>query len=113
VTNDARQFSSRWFYANYDSSKIQRFEATKDAIGIVWPKVTLDVMDDRNHQWIRVGKSTSPGKTVTVTVGPGSNRDLFVNFEPFTPYIGKYRLGKVTLSNGQTAEFQLKYLLPP
>jgi hypothetical protein len=113
VTKDKRQFTGRWFYANYEHSQVHRFEATKDPIGIVWPAATLYVLDDISQQWINIGKSKPHGKKITIRVAPGADIDLFVDFEPFIPFIGKRRLGKVTLSSGRNAQFELKYLLPP
>jgi hypothetical protein len=113
VRRDKRQFNGTWLYANYDRKHALRFEATKDQVGILWPKVKLEVQDGTTGRWVRIAPASIPGKKITVTVRPGSNVDLFVELDPFSPFINKSKFGRIILTNGQASEFQLKYLLPP
>jgi hypothetical protein len=118
INQDTLHLDGVWLYAVYaprgrPAEVIAPFRATKDKIGIVWPHVELQVQDNVTEKWILVRKSSTSGKNISVTVKPGSDQDLFVELDAFKPFLGRFRIGKIVLSNGQESQFELKYLLPP
>jgi hypothetical protein len=115
INQDRLHLDGTWLYKNYaiSHSGLPSFEIAKDDVGILWPKVKLEVQNIKTGQWVPIGKSLAQGKKTTLAIPPDSNFDLFVNLDPFKPYLHKYKLGRVILTNGQASQFSLKSLLPP
>lgn len=118
INQDGHHLDSTWLYANYSGrgrgqSGLARFEATKDARGLLWPKVRLEVKDRLTGKWRWVGESSGHGQAITVVVKPGSNVDLFIELNAFKQFVDTSKFARVTLTNGQHAEFDLNYLRRP
>lgn len=118
IKQDKSEMDGTWLYLNYatsdrKASPVARFDATKDGIGILWPNVRLEVQNELTGKWTLIGKSARRGTRMEVTVEPGSNVDLFVQLDAFKPFLGKHKVGRVVLTNGQASEFDLNYLVPP
>lgn len=103
------------YYAPQKKEGPVTIEGTKTAGGVFWPDVSAEVKNRQTGQWETISKSMNvPGYRASITVKPGEyNPDLFVSLDVFQPLIGKYDLGRVALSTGDAAVFELKDLLPP
>jgi hypothetical protein len=78
-----------------------------------WPTVTAEVSNDDQNGWEKIGESSKPGQLYKPTVPPRSADWLHVDLQVFKPFIGKFRYGRITLENGDSAIFELVNLLPP
>jgi hypothetical protein len=93
--------------------RIISIEGTKTADGQFWPDVTSQVKNERTGKWETIAKPIRSGPRATITVKPGEfNPELLVTLDVFYARIGKYKLGRLLLKTGDSAEFELKDLLP-
>jgi hypothetical protein len=91
-----------------------QIEGRKTDDGRFWPDVTLQVKNKLTGKWKTLVKRSGQGKPTTVIIEPnGRNFDLTVNLDVFKPLADTHALGRIILKNGQSSEFELKYLLPP
>lgn len=112
VHEDNGELDGTWLYTNHGSSAIE-FKATRDALGFLWPDVKMEVKEDASSRWIVVNDSCPSGQRITVKVNPGEYVELFVPLNSLRSYVGKNESARVTLTTGQTSQFELKYLVPP
>lgn len=82
--------------------------------GSFWPTAMLEVGDGPKGPWRRVGTSTKVGPEVTLTV-PATLMvaGLKVDFAAFKPYLAGGGWGRVTLTSGESAITDLKFLRGP
>jgi hypothetical protein len=84
----------------------------KDSHGDFWPAVSYELEIEGGKKWkVIAGNSPELPTTVTFDVENPKGR-LTVDMEPFRSSIGKFRRGRVVLSNGEAAEIMLDDLLP-
>src|ERR1700731_3153102 len=82
--------------------------------GGFWPDETLQVKKTETAEWETIGRSIGNGRRETLTVAPNDHSGVLnVAFDAFKPCIGTHQFGRVVLSTGPAAEFELKYLAPP
>ena len=82
--------------------------------GRFWPEVSADVSNEIEKNWKPLSTHKMSGNPSKVTFRANDlNEWLRVDLEPFRGLIGKFKYGKVTLTNGEKAVFVLENLLPP
>jgi hypothetical protein len=78
-----------------------------------WPAVTLQVGDTHTGPWQTIASSRSKSKDrIIIKPGEVAQRWL-VGLDPFASYIGKQSTGRIVLSDGDGAVFELSDLVPP
>ena len=80
--------------------------------GDFYPTVKLSVGDVQD-KWTQIETLSQRGKTIAVIVKSHAEPDktLKVDLDPFLPYIGKQKLGRITIETGEAAVFELTQLL--
>jgi hypothetical protein len=79
-----------------------------------WPHVTMQVSNQLMGSWISVDSPKKTGKPARVTLERNSpNVWLHLQFDAFQAMIGKFKYGRLTLTNGKSAVFEIRNLLPP
>ena len=92
---------------------------TRTADGRFWPDAMLEFSNDTETDWRPAGPAPHRGNRDSFTVKPEEEirspfqNLLYVNAGPLRAYVGKFRYGRITLGNGNTAVFLLKDLLAP
>ena len=81
---------------------------------IFWANATLQVKKTAAAEWQIVGKSKGDGVPETMTVASNEGSKVFrIDFETLKRFITSDGMGRVTISCGAAAEFQLETLTPP
>jgi len=76
-----------------------------------WPDVTTQVRNDAG-QWETIAQPFNRGHRTKLEVKPGEvNQKLPVTLDVFLPLVNKYKFGRLLLSTGETAVFELEVLL--
>jgi len=79
-----------------------------------WPEVKMQVSNNIQGEWKDVQPTNEQGEPATVTIEQRSpNVWLHLNLDAFHPLIGKFKYGKVILTNEQYAIFEVDNLLEP
>jgi hypothetical protein len=120
VTEESGRLVATAEYVDYrsgDESRPRRLPATIAGIrtsdGRFWPDIKAQVYDDIKKKWKPIDVQQRHGERVKITFQENSpNEWLHLDLEPFRPMIGKFKYGMVTLTNGETAPFELRYLSP-
>jgi hypothetical protein len=104
-------------YSDYRGKDVSHLPVTIEGVQTsddsFWPHVTAQVSNDPGREWKAIGSTKRNGEPATVTLDRNRpNIWLHLDLDCFRPMIGKFRYGKVTLRNGQTAMFDMKDLLP-
>jgi hypothetical protein len=105
-------------YREYRDKKESHLPATVEGVQTpddeFWPRVTAQVASDIKGEWTILEPSPQTGDDATVTLNwKSANAWLHLNLDIFRSMIGKFKYGKVTLTNGQAAAFEMENLLPP
>jgi hypothetical protein len=89
-------------------------DGTETAEGEFYPYAVLEVANDRQGQWQTVGPAPNPGKKSTLPVeARRPSKNLVVDLDLFRPLIRKSKYGRIPLTTGESAVFNLEKLLPP
>jgi hypothetical protein len=102
-------------YYNHHSKDISiQIEGTVTKDNRFWPKVEAEVaMDQRGENWKAIPAVRYRGVPAVLPVSfEGPNVMLYFDLEVFRTFIGRERLGRVTLRSGESAVFRLADLLP-
>lgn len=94
-----------------DSKATVTLEGAETADDRFWLIANLSV-DDGHARWRRIGRSKVGGKIARETVGPGEGLIFYVDMTALKSLSGKYVHGHVSISTGDTAEFDLSDLSP-
>lgn len=82
--------------------------------GLFWPTIMSQVGDLAKGPWHTIRSRSSKRESARVVLRPGDRlTDLRVNLEPFREYVGKYQVGRIILTSGDAAVFELSDLKPP
>lgn len=82
--------------------------------GTFLPNVDLQVGDELNGNWKTVASCTANGAAAEITVDPGITIvGLKVKLDAIQPFIGTHKFGRVVLTSGEAAIFELSDLAPP
>lgn len=102
-----------YYQLENQTPRIISIKGIKTADGQFWPDVTSQVKNERTGKWETIAKPIRNGPRATITVKPGEfNPELLVTLDVFYARIGQYKLGRLLLKTGDSAEFELKDLLP-
>jgi hypothetical protein len=93
------------------SEKPVILDGTKTIDGDFWPKVTFQVGND-DQRWETIGKSQRDGVSASLEIPSGKGETVRVVLTDYKPFIGKYKYGRVTFSNGESGVFYLELLDP-
>ena len=86
----------------------------KAADGTFWPDATLLIQNERTAAWEAIVAPRIEGDRANVTVNAGEpNFGLHILLDPFKPFIGKAKFGRVVLKNGEISTFYLEDLEEP
>lgn len=78
-----------------------------------WPDIEAQVKNDAG-EWQTIAQPFNRGHRAKLEVKPGEvNQKLFVALDIFLPFVGKHKLGRLVLSSGDVAVFELEVLLEP
>ena len=78
-----------------------------------WPYVSYAVKREPEGDWAPLTTPELSGTKTRIVIEPWSIKfGIMVSFEPFRRFIADTSRGRVTLPNGDTAEFELKLLKP-
>jgi hypothetical protein len=118
VHQERTELTAEFAYDNYIIANEVRptvvIQGRRTEDGRFWPNVVYEVRKDSNASWEPVRGTAKTGQNTSVLVKPLDSRfDLFVSLEPFKAYITLYHFARVTLPDGDRAEFELKSLSPP
>lgn len=116
--DQSEHLTGTWFYTNGSVGKQAAstvpVQGEKTADGIFWPDVTLQVKNEATGRWETLATPSRRAAPTTLFVEPNTTQfNLTVNLDPFKPLLTTHKLGRIVLPNGETSEFELKYLLPP
>lgn len=101
-------------YVDKHSSSPTLLDGVQTSDGKFWPNVVAQVADDYDGVWITIGKCSSAGKPITLSLERDDVKaELYVDLRIFRPMVGKFRYGRLVLINGNVAAFELYKLLPP
>jgi hypothetical protein len=82
-----------------------------DRAGMFSPNLLYEVANGLTDEWKSVESSFSDNIEVTLTGAPDVRSiSMLVSLDPFQPFIGKYRLGRITLQTGEMTVFSLLLL---
>jgi hypothetical protein len=82
--------------------------------GLFWPTVMSQVSDLAKGPWRTIHSGRSERGAARVVLEPGDRlTELRVSLEPFREYIGKYEVGRIVLTSGDSGIFELSSLKPP
>jgi hypothetical protein len=96
----------------FDSqSETVRLEGTRTLDGDFWPAVRLEA-GNSDKNWRYIGKSPASGTPTTLQVSSGKAESMRILLGDYKPMIGKYKLGKIVFSDGQSCVFYLDLLDP-
>ncbi len=86
-------------------------EGARSQDGNFWPDARLEVKRTETDEWREIGRSLPEGQRETLTVQPEeSAASLTVRLDPFKPLLISHKFGRILLSNGAAAEFEMKHL---
>ena len=116
--DQSEHLTGMWFCTNGPVGKQPAsrlaIQGQKSDDGIFWPDVTLQVRNEATGQWETLATPSRRAAPTTLFVEPNTTQfNLSVRLDPFKPLLTKRKIGRIVLSNGETSEFQLQYLLPP
>lgn len=81
---------------------------------IFWADATLQVKKTAASEWEMVGKSKGEGVPETMTVPSNEGSKVFrIDFDSLKRFITTHKMGRVIISSGVVAEFELEALTPP
>jgi hypothetical protein len=105
-------------YADYRDEKESRLPAVIEGIQAqncsFWPHVTTHVGNNLGGEWKTIEATQKNGEPATVTLERNrANLWLHIDLDCFRAMIGKFKYGRVTLTNGRAAIFEMRNLLPP
>jgi hypothetical protein len=87
-----------------------------------YPYARLEVWDENDRAWRIIGNSPKKGEGVETTAvmvrvlagKADRNESCVIDMDPFRPFVGKFRLGRVVLKDGGASQtLALSDLLPP
>lgn len=85
----------------------------RDSHGEFWASLAYEVAGD-DRKWRRISELSMPEKPIAMRFDTDHpNAFLRLYMEPFRSSIGKFKLARVILSDGETANVILEDLLPP
>lgn len=112
TTSSFGQLSGGAIYRCIDKQGPVVIKGRRDSYGDFWPSVSYEVAIEGGKKW-KVIAGNTPELPVTMTFDAQNPKGrLSVDMEPFRSSIGKFRRGRVVLSNGEAAEIMLDDLLP-
>jgi hypothetical protein len=112
MTSSFGQLSAGAIYRWVDKKGPVILNGRKGSYGDFWPAVSYEVGIEVGKKW-KVIAGNQPELPVTITFDAENPKGrLTVDMEPFRSSIGKFRRGRVVLSNGEAAEIMLDDLLP-
>lgn len=110
-------------YATEDGNPSATVEGSKTSDGSLWLFARAQVANDYRKVWVTLGNCTNPGTPTNIMLEqpfPTLNHakdsprvGYFVDITIFRPRILNYRYGRVVLSNGMSAVFELKDIVAP
>ena len=81
---------------------------------IFWANARFLVKKTATSEWQAVAESTPKGVAETMTVpSDKASRAFRIELDAFKRYMSTHKMGRVVISSGAVAEFQLEALLPP
>lgn len=86
-------------------------EGSRTFNGDFWPNVTLSI-GNSDQNWKSVRSEKADGKTAKLQIPAGIAEKVRIDLTGYRGLIGKYKVGKVTFSNGQSAVFYIQLLDP-
>lgn len=91
-----------------------KIDGTQTSDGRFWPHVVAEVTNDLDGEWKTLKQQPpSPGTPTTIILEfYEANVMLYLDLDAFRPRIDDMRYGRVALSTGEAAVFELKELLP-
>lgn len=116
VTQDSRLIGRFVYFqpAVEGRSRTAEIPGVKAPDGTFWPDVTLQVLNENTAAWKTIGASRIEGVAAVVRVSASeSDFGLRILFDPYKPFIGKFKLGRIILKTGVTATFALENLEEP
>jgi hypothetical protein len=112
TTSSLGQLSAGAIYRWINKKGPVTLNGRKDSHGDFWPAVSYEVEIEGETKW-KVIAENSPELPATLTFDTENPKGrLTVDMEPFRSSIGKFRRGRVVLSNGEAAEILLDDLIP-
>lgn len=98
-------------FANRETSKYRPVKVTVEGEshdGFFWPAVTAQIGDVYRGPWYSVSIEAKKGKLSKIEVLPGQVMPEWrVRLNDFLPYVGNYEVGRVVLTSGDFAVFDL------
>ena len=95
-----------------DKNRPTNIKVTQDLSGKFWPEVLMEVSNDIHGGWHSIGERRIAGKASTLS-NPKINQLYYLDLDAFRPNMKRYKFGKMILSNGEFAIFELKHLRNP
>lgn len=91
--------------------KAVKLKGTRTLDGDFWPTATFETSND-GKKWTVVGKSQNAGTRDILEIKPGTAETVRFILTDYKTQTRKNRLGKITLSNGDSIEFYVDNLDP-
>lgn len=109
----SEQLSAGALYRYVNKKEPVVLKGRKDSHGEFWPSVCYEVGVEGRKKWKLISSFTEPEIPATMRFDAENAKGLLqIDMEPFRASIGKFRWGRVSLPNGDAAEFLLDNLLP-
>ena len=97
-----------------DGLSTMSLNGTRTADRKFWPYVTRQVSNDVTGTWTTIASREDSGTPSTSSIESKQVvGELYVNLDSFRPLIGKFRYGRILLSTGDAAVFEMRSILPP
>jgi hypothetical protein len=94
------------FINESDSNVAIDGETRKD--GTFWPSFRAEAKKENEKEWRTLGDSVKSQSAVAVTIEALSEQQIWVDMDMFRPAIAKATFGRIVLSNGISAMFNLE-----
>ena len=102
----------KYFQLEGQSPRVAVIQGTDGKDCGFWPDVTSQVKNERTGDWETIAEPFNRSHRKTVTINPGEfNQELLVSLDVFFPFVGKAKLGRLVLTSGEAAVFELEKLL--
>jgi hypothetical protein len=113
VISGGAHISAGGWYCFVQGKNTVTLHGKKADDGKFHPVVVYEVGVEDETKWKKLGSNSEGPGSDTVTVSPDNQMvRVTIDMEPFRPWIGTYRYGRVVLENGDAAIIALEDLLP-
>lgn len=103
-----------YYQLDGQTPRVAVIEGTDSEACGFWPDVLSQVKNEKTGEWETIAEPFNHGHRKTVEIKPGEfNQELFVSLDVFLPFVGKRKLGRLVLKEGESATFELDKLIEP